>query len=356
MNEPVAFTLWGDNSLPLSSIHEKGSHSEIHNLYALFMAKAGYEGLVRAASEFRPFMLSRSGWSGIQRYSFVWTGDTESTWEELKQTVPTILNLSLSGIPYTGVDIGGFSGTPTRGLFLRWFQLGAFLPLFRIHSAKGTGDREPWSYGEEVLEIARNFLELRYSLIPYWYSIAYESHQTGRPLIRPISYHYPQMYDEGSFLIGESILVHPVLDGNTKKMKLTLPPGKWYSLWDSSVKEGRVEEEIEESSIPVYIREGSVIPREDERVHFDIYPGGDFSFTYYSDDDRLKPNFRTIRFTGRSDGDSFSISYEQDGNLKEEEEINLVLKSRQYAFKQNNGQEISVTKRKGKIEISRRPQ
>ena len=356
MNEPVAFALWGDNSLPLSAVHEKGSHSEIHNLYALYMAKAGYEGLTKNANGLRPFILSRSGWSGIQRYSFVWTGDTESTWQELKQTVPTILNLSLSGIPYTGVDIGGFSGTPTRNLFIRWFQLGAFLPLFRVHSAKGTGDRELWSYGEEALDILRRFIELRYSLIPYWYSVAFDSHQTGHPLIRPISYHYPQTFDGYSFMVGESILVYPVLDENVRKMRIKLPPGKWYSLWDSSVKKGTVEEDLDESRIPVYVREGSVIPREDGKLHFDVYPGGNFSFTHYMDDDGLVPVFRTIRFTGRSDGDTFSLEYEHGGDLKDNETVIMILKNRDCVFKENNSQEISVTQRKGKVEVAHKSQ
>jgi alpha-glucosidase len=352
MNEPVAFSLWGDNSLPLSALHEKGTHSEIHNLYALFMAKAGYEGLTKGANGPRPFILSRSGWSGIQRYSFVWTGDTESTWEELKQTIPTILNLSLSGIPYSGVDIGGFSGSPARDLFLRWFQLGAFLPLFRVHSAKGTRDREPWTYGKEVLDIARKFIEIRYSLIPYWYSIAFESHKTGHPLIRPISYHYPGTYSECAFMVGESILVYPVLEERVNMMKITLPPGKWYSFWDSSLSEGEVEEEIVENRIPVYIREGSIIPREGENLRFDIYPSADFSFTYYSDDDKIKQNFRTIKFIGRSDRGSFSIEYEQGGSKKEVEKISFTLKNPDYVFSENNKREISVTKKKGKVEVN----
>ncbi|MCL4447104.1 MAG: hypothetical protein M1163_01710 [Candidatus Thermoplasmatota archaeon] len=356
MNEPVAFTLWGDNSLPLSAVHEKGTHSEIHNLYALFMAKAGYEGLTRDVNGPRPFILSRSGWSGIQRYSFVWCKAVSIQGEELKQTVPTVLNLSLSGIPYSGVDVGGFSGSPARDLFLRWFQLGAFLPLFRIHSAKGTRDREPWAYGEEVLDIARKFLQIRYSLIPYWYSIAFESHQTGHPLIRPISYHYPRLYSNCAFMVGESILVYPVLDERINSMKITLPPGKWYSFWDSSLNEGEIEEAIVESRIPVFLREGSIIPREDEKLRFDIYPGANFSFTYYSDDDKLKPNFRTIKFVGLSDGETFSIEYEQDGTQKEIEEINFVLNNSDYVFRQNNKREISVSGKKGKVEIDLRPQ
>jgi alpha-glucosidase len=260
--------------------------------------------------------------------------------------------MSLSGIPYTGVDIGGFSGTPTRNLFIRWFQLGAFLPLFRVHSAKGAGDRELWSYGEEVLDILRRFIELRYSLIPYWYSVAFDSHQTGHPLIRPISYHYPQTLDGYSFMVGESILVYPVLDENVRKMRIKLPPGKWYSLWDSSVKKGTVEEDLDESRIPVYVREGSVIPREDGKLHFDVYPGGNFSFTYYMDDDGLVPVFRTIRFTGRSDGDTFSLEYEHGGDLKDNEKVILILKDKDCVFKENNSQEISVTQRKGKVEVA----
>ena len=351
MNEPAVFSLWGDNSLPQHAIHEKGTHTEIHNIYALYMAKAGYEGMTNNGDGQRPFLLSRSGWAGIQRYSFVWTGDTESTWAELKQTVPTILNLSLSGIPYTGVDIGGFSGTPSRSLFIRWFQLGSFLPLFRTHSAKGNGNREPWAYGEDVLEIIRKFLEIRYSLLPYWFSVAYESHKTGHPIIRPVSYLYPEIFEEHSFMVGDSILVYPVLEESVAKMTLKLPPGRWYSLWDSSVSEGEVTLLTDEKSFPVFIREGSVIPREDGKLHFDIYPGGNLKFTFYQDDDKLRPNFKIIKFTGKTEGNIFVIEYTTDGNLHNNEEISLELKNKDYVFKETKSSELTVSGQRGTIEI-----
>ena len=127
------------------------------------------------APDKRPWIFSRSGWAGFQRYAWNWTGDVETSWEALQQTIPTILGLGLSGHAFSGVDIGGFSGSPGAELYLRWFQLATFLPFFRTHSAVGTKPREPWVFGEPYNTIIRNFLELRYKLIPYLYTLAWKT-------------------------------------------------------------------------------------------------------------------------------------------------------------------------------------
>ncbi len=190
MNEPTSFAAWGDPSLPGSLEHDMdgrgGLHLEAHNLYALLMARAGYEALRRLAPDRRPWLLTRSGWAGVQRYAWHWTGDTESSWQALRMTVRTVLGLSLSGIPFTGPDIGGFSGAPSPELFTRWFQMAAFMPFFRNHAAVGTPPREPWRFGEPYLEIARNFLQLRLHLDPYFYTLAWLAHTRGQPLVRPL--------------------------------------------------------------------------------------------------------------------------------------------------------------------------
>ncbi len=168
MNEPASFAAWGDKSLPQSTVHSMeehgGSHAEAHNLYGMLMDQAGYEALSQYTSAKRPWILSRAGWAGSQRYAWNWSGDVETSWEGLRQTIPTLLGLGLSGHVFTGVDIGGFSGSPTAKLYRRWFQFATFLPFFRTHSAIGTQPRQPWVYGEPTTSILRKFLELRFQL------------------------------------------------------------------------------------------------------------------------------------------------------------------------------------------------
>ena len=174
MNEPASLVSWGNPTLPLVAQHElegrKGNHAEAHNYYGLLMARAGYEALLQQIPERRPWIFTRSGWAGIQRYAWSWTGDTETSWASLRMTIPEVVGRGLSGVPFTGPDIGGFSSDPGAELFTRWFQLAAFLPFFRTHSAIGTPRREPWVYGEPTTSILRNFLNLRYQLLPFLYT------------------------------------------------------------------------------------------------------------------------------------------------------------------------------------------
>lgn len=240
MNEPAAFAIWGDPTLPHATRHAPdgrgGDHREAHNLYGLLMNQAGYEALRAYRPQRRPFILSRSGWAGVQRYAWNWTGDVESTWEALRQTVATVLGLALSGIAFTGPDVGGFSGAPSAELYLRWFQLATFLPFFRTHSAKFIPRREPWSFGEPTLSIAREFLKLRYRLLPYLYTLAWTASQTGHPLVRPLFWpdgKDPTLWDvQDEFLLGESLLVAPVLVQGAQAREVILPEGTWYGFFD----------------------------------------------------------------------------------------------------------------------------
>jgi alpha-glucosidase len=277
MNEPEAFVVWGDPTLPLSAWHnlegKGGSHLEAHNVYALLMAQAGFQGLLSARPEKRPFILSRSGWAGIQRYAWTWTGDTESSWSALALTIPTILNLGLSGIPFCGPDIGGFSGAPSAELYLRWLQLAAFLPFFRTHSAMDTPDREPWSFGEPYTTYVRKAIELRYSLFPYLYTLAWEAHAYGWPLVRPLfwlgSANEELLEVDDAFLLGDAILVAPVLEEGARSREVRLPPGTWYDFWsDTTLKgPGQVRLEAPLERILLLISPGKVLPIEDSEQH-----------------------------------------------------------------------------------------
>ena len=225
MNEPSSFAAWGDPTLPLTTHHEfdgrKGQHAEAHNLYGLLMARAGYEAMRQQNPDRRPWIFTRAGWAGTQRYAWSWTGDTETSWKTLRMTVPEIIGLGLSGIPFTGPDIGGFSAHPTAELYTRWFQLAAFLPFFRTHSSLALPPREPWVFGEPTTTIIRDFLHLRYQMMPFLYTQVWETCRTGHPFIRPVFWQDPddaRLWDiDDTFMLGEALLVAPVLEENASE-------------------------------------------------------------------------------------------------------------------------------------------
>lgn len=189
MNEPALFAAWGSPPCPQAPATPRGprgDHRLAHNLYGLLMARASWEGFRKHAPERRPFLLTRSGHAGVQRYAWTWTGDVESTWEGLRTTLRALLGLSLSGVYFVGSDIGGFSGNPSPELYLRWFQMAALTPFFRLHAARWTKRREPWRFGEEVLEGVRRAMALRESLLPYLYTLAHRASREGKPLLRPL--------------------------------------------------------------------------------------------------------------------------------------------------------------------------
>src|SRR4030066_567357 len=268
MNEPSSFSAWGDITLPGPTHHDMdgygGNHLEVHNLYGLLMTYASYEGVAKYSPQKRPWLFSRAGWAGLQKYAWNWTGDIDTSWTSLKQTIPTILGLGLSGHTFSGGDIGGFNGNPDAELYLRWFQMSAFLPLFRTHSAIGCKPREPWIYGEPTTSIIRNFLRLRYKLLPYYYTLVWDSTITGMPLIRPLFWEDtqdPNLWDvDDEFLLGDGILIAPVVSKGAEKRLLILPPGLWYSFWDDRqfIGPGQFELEVSAEMIPIFIKEGTI--------------------------------------------------------------------------------------------------
>jgi alpha-glucosidase len=243
------------------------------------MARAGYEALRREQPARRPWLLSRSGWAGLQRYSWNWTGDISGSWATLRQTVQMVLGLSLSGVPYTGPDIGGFSGHPSAELFVRWFQLGALLPFFRTHSSIETPRREPWTFGREMLDLLRETLRLRYRLLPYYYTLAWQTHQTGLPLLRPLFWSDPTdpaLWDcDDAFLLGDALLVAPVLDeGASERTIACFPPGAWYSFWDDQQQRGSTSATVAAplGRLPLFVRGGHLLPTDEEgRLTLHLY-------------------------------------------------------------------------------------
>jgi alpha-glucosidase len=326
MNEPSSFAAWGDKTFPSSVSHslenQNGNHQEAHNLYGLLMNQAGFEGIRNYAPYKRPWIFSRAGWAGLQRYAWNWTGDVESTWEAFQQTLPIILGLGLSGHFFSGVDIGGFSGNPSAELYLRWFQMASFFPLFRTHSAVGTKRREPWVFGEPTTIIIREFLRLRYKLILYLYTLAWESVQTGIPPIRPLLWDDPQnkmLWDIGDeFFVGSSLLIAPVLQEKAQTRLITFPRGNWYSFWDDREYRGVTQSEMSVNleTIPIFIKAGTLLPMEENNeIIFHVYPAieGISRNRIYSDSGDGYGTWRVDTFQIINSHNSVYITWDKEG-------------------------------------------
>jgi alpha-glucosidase/alpha-D-xyloside xylohydrolase len=263
----------------------------------------------------------------MQRYaSFLWSGDVFSTWETLKTHIPVAINTALTGIPYWGTDIGGFVPTKefTAELYLRWFQFGAFCPLFRCHGRTwklrlpwgwNTGDPGPIEvrssdgmatpdasqlHDEQVEPICRKYLELRYRMLPYLYSVVHECAATGMPILRSLWLHYPDDPNAvacgDEYLWGKDILIAPVVEKGATSRQVYLPQGGWYDFWIGDRVEGgrEITRRVDLETIPIYVRAGAVLPfgpikqfveeKSDQPLSVSIYPGSNGSFLLYEDD------------------------------------------------------------------------
>ncbi len=270
MDEPVSFAAFGEATLPRSARHSLegrgGDHREAHNVYGLAMARAAYEGLREALPEERPFLFSRSGWVGMQRYGGAWSGAVSTDWPGLRAALSLVLGLGLCGVPYSGPDVGGIDNSPSPELYLRWLQLGAYLPLFRTRAGVGGGRREPWEFGAEVLGHARVTLLERRRLLPYFVTLAQLARRTGAPYVRPLWWGCPEdraLRECGdAFLLGDSLLVAPVLESGVRQRAVRLPPGRWYdtATGKAYAGPGQVRVEAPLSRIPVFARAGTVLP------------------------------------------------------------------------------------------------
>jgi len=330
MNEPSVFDGPG-KTMPLNTVHrieEPGfttrtaTHAEIHNVFGLENARATYEGLLKLRPDERPFVLTRATFAGGQRYGFTWTGDNSATWNHLRLATHMVLNLGISGISYVGADLGGFNGSPPPALLTRWVELAAFSPFCRDHATKGSLPHELWNNGLEQEAIRRRYIETRYRLLPYFYSLADEASRTGLPLMRPLFLEFPEVFSrdfdhlDTEFLLGPSLLIAPppfaeMVDDYT----VSFPTGSWYDFWTGekaaappsapstadSAKAGtnakfpeprKIHPALE--TMPVYVRGGSILPLQpliqntDETpsgpLELRVYPGPNCAGTIYLDD------------------------------------------------------------------------
>ncbi len=275
MNDPV---LWiGKRYDPLSEDlhHATARHSEVRNGYANLEAEATSRAFALHQPESRPFVLTRSATSGIQKHAAVWTGDNISSWAHLSENLSLVLSLGLSGVPFSGADIGGFAGRPgitgvfkwrpSAELFIRWVQLGALLPFFRAHTALYSPDQEPWSFGDEALRIVRRHIKRRYRLLPYIYTLFWQSSQNGSPVVRPLFFRYPKAPAErqaDQFLLGDDLLVAPVLAKGARSRPVYLPEGEWYDYNTGQPFSGGSTFEVQAplDTCPLFVRAGTILP------------------------------------------------------------------------------------------------
>jgi len=320
MNEPASFHGPLPDDVQFSDGVRKTTHAEIHNVYGHFMAKATYEGLKRLDGR-RPFVITRACYAGTQKYSTAWTGDNHSIWAHLQMAIPQLCNLGLSGMPFVGTDLGGFGSDTTPELLVRWVQVACFSPLFRNHSAMGTRRQEPWQFGCDVLNIYRKYVKLRYQWLPYFYDLFWQAERTGAPVLRPLVFHYPKDITaqtcNDEFMVGDRVLVAPVVQQGTFHRLVYLPQGEWYDYWtrEKLTGPGFLIREAPLDLCPIYVKAGSVLPMSQPQSYvgesvpdvllLDVYPGQGIWDHWLDDGESFayrEGQYHQYRFTVQEDG------------------------------------------------------
>jgi alpha-glucosidase len=302
-NDMNEIATWG-NMLPenieMSFEGNRATMRKGRNVYGSQMARSTYEGTKELLGGKRPFNLTRSAYSGVQRYSAVWTGDNVSYDEHMLLGVRIVSSMGIGGIAFAGYDVGGFVGEANKKLFARWVSIGAFSPFFRGHSMINSRDSEPWAYGEEVEQISRNYIKFRYQLLPYIYSLFHDASQTGLPVQRSLAIDYTHDYRiyDGKFynqyLFGPYFLVAPV-ESDKEFVKVFLPHGEWYYLYNGQRYAGDSEFILEcpLHKLPVFVKAGALIPMQSassntktitDKLILHVYTGQSSSFVFYEDD------------------------------------------------------------------------
>jgi alpha-glucosidase len=324
MNEPSVFNV-PTKTMPEDVVHRidepgftkrSATHAEIHNVYGMENSRGTFEGLLHLNPDLRPFVLTRATYPGGQRYAATWTGDNSSTWNHLRLTTPMLENLGLSGFALSGADVGGFAGTPQTDLLTKWLEIAAFQPIDRDHTEKGTGDQEPWVGGPEPESIRRRFIEERYRLMPYLYTLAEEASRTGMPIERPLFLEFPDAASDhhpididpqvaGEFLLGPDLLIAaPPFPDKLDNYVVEFPSSIWYDYWsgqplpkpapvarDAKAPLGPTESvplavriHPDVASLPVFVRGGTILPIAPLMQSTNETPQGPLTLRVYSGD------------------------------------------------------------------------
>jgi alpha-glucosidase len=339
MCEPAIFTPMGTITLPDYVEHERDGevidHLEGHNVYGMLMGRASFEALREHRPDVRPVNMIRAGYAGAQRYATSWTGDNASTWGHLRLSISMTLNMGLSGSPLTGPDVGGFRGNADGELFTRWLQAACLMPLYRGHSALGTERHEPWAFGQPYEVINRLTINLRYRFLPYLYSMVAQAHERGWPVIRPLFTAEPDNPDlrgiDDCYLLGDAVLVAPVLEQGATERQVYLPAGEWYDYWSNEVLSGgqMIDVVAPLERLPLFIKAGSMLPQwpemnyvgetEIEQMTYRVYPG-EAETTLYEDDGismrHTEGDYRWVYVTCGWEDETFIISRRTAGRYE----------------------------------------
>jgi len=316
MNEPSDFTDQTGRSqadVVFDDLGARTPYAANRNTFALNEVRATYEGLARLQPDRRPFILTRAGYAGVQRYAAMWTGDNNATWDALALNLPMFASLGLSGETFVGADIPGFIGRATPELLVRSYELACLVPLLRNHAAIDNYDHEPWRFGPAYTDIIRHYLRLRYRLLPYLYTTMEAASRTGVPLFRPLVLNFqddPNTFNlDDEFMAGDALLSAPVLRPGVRGREVYLPAGPWYDYGSGqTVPGGRLLwTEADLDRLPLYVRGGSILPSTEamdfvgqspwDPVRFDVYPDaqGAAAGSLY-EDDGVSPAYRDGAF------------------------------------------------------------
>jgi alpha-glucosidase len=313
MNEPSDFVdQTGKNQSDVVSYDEgeNSTHAKNRNVFALLEARATYEGLERLNPQRRPYVITRAAYAGIQRYSTMWTGDTNSTWDSLALNIPMFTTLGLSGEPFVGSDVGGFIGRGNGELLVRSYQISFLAPFCRNHKQIDSYDQEPWRFGKYYEDIIRKYLKLRYQLLPFLYTTLEEAHRTGVPLFRPLVLNYPDdasTYNlDDEFMIGDDLLVAPVVKPDVSARLVYLPKGDWYDYWTNKKYSGGqvIRSDAPLETAPLFVRAGAIIPLGPQMNYVGEKPSDPLTFAIYPDD-------RGMASTSLYEDDGLSPAYKQ---------------------------------------------
>ncbi|WP_174614318.1 glycoside hydrolase family 31 protein [Virgibacillus ihumii] len=304
MNEPAVFneTKTMDTSVMHRNDGRPATHRELHNIYGLKMAEATYDGMKEQLNGKRPFLLTRAGFAGIQRYGSVWTGDNRSFWEHLQMTLPMVMNLGISGVPFAGPDVGGFAHDTNAELLVRWMQVGAFTPYFRNHAAIGTVYQEPWQFGSENEFIMKKYIQMRYKWMPQLYTLFHDASVKGLPVMRPLFMEYPEdvkTYNlNDQFMVGDNVIIAPILAPSVTDRSVYLPRGYWTDFETGEVYTGGKVHliHVELDQLPIFVKNGTAIMQGDwtsnkeknpKQISMHVFAGIDdetYNCTFYDDD------------------------------------------------------------------------
>jgi alpha-glucosidase len=292
MNEPSDFLdQTGKTQMDVVTYDEDGRtpYTQNRNVFALNEARATYGGLLRLRPNERPYVITRAGYAGIQRYATMWTGDNTSTWDAMALSIPMFASLGLSGEPFVGADAGGFIGRTEPELLTRWYQIAFLTPFCRNHAQRDSYDHEPWRFGTYYEGIIRKYLKLRYQLLPFLYTALEEAHRTGVPMFRPLLLNYQNdantLAIDDEFMVGADLLVAPILKEGATSRLVYLPAGVWYDYWTGKRLAGgnMIHAEAPLETVPLFVRGGAIVPMGPEMNYVGERPVDPLTFCVFPD-------------------------------------------------------------------------